>query len=172
MVESSTLLVTGLGLDLVGALLLAAPDLPVIKPKLTPERYEEARRQLLDTGYIVQGDDRYPELWSIVEEHIDAVEEPPHRFALNFYPEQGVEAIYAVFEKGGDGPFAGLDDDPRKPIESIESEDYDWLTSRDAIYKWFGDEILRHKHRTRQIRGIGAGVLSVGFLLQIVSFLV
>lgn len=162
------LVVSGLCLDLLGAFVLAAPDLPGLKQRLTPEQLEEARSQFMEVGYISQDDPRFADISTVVQQHVDELDTSPYRFVIDHYPARGTEAMYVIHEEGGLGPFDDLED--TDVIEAQERDSFDWVGDKSVVYGWLGDEIVRMKQRARYIRGVGAVGIAGGFALQLLSY--
>lgn len=163
------LVVGGLCLDLLGALVLAAPDLPGLKQRLTPEPLEEARSQFMELGYLSEGDPRYEDISSVVQQNVEWLDDSPYRLVIDHYPARGTEAMYVVYEEDGLGPFDELED--TDVVEAQERDSFDWVADKSVVYEWLGDEIVRMKQQARLIRGIGAIGIAVGFALQLLSYL-
>lgn len=163
------LIVGGLCLDLLGALVLAAPDLPGLKQRLTPEQLEEARSQFMELGYLSEADPRYEDVSSVMQQNVEWLDDSPYRFVIDHYPARGTEAMYVVYGKDGLGPFDDLED--TGVVEAQERESFDWVADKSVVYEWLGDEIVRMKQQARLIRGVGAIGIAIGFALQLLSYL-
>lgn len=77
----------GLCLDLLGALVLAAPDLPGLKQRLTPEQLEEARSQFMELGHLSENDPRQEDIVSVVHQNVEWLDvSPPDSLSITIRP--------------------------------------------------------------------------------------
>lgn len=164
-----SLILGGLFVDLLGALVLASPDLPGLKQRISPERVEEARSHLMDIGYLSEGDQRYWDILPILHKNVEWLDDDPYRLVIDHYPARGTEALYIVYEEDGLGPYDELDD--TDVLEAQERDSFDWVGDKSVVYGWIGDEIVRAERLSRLIRGIGAFGVAGGFALQIFAYL-
>ena len=165
--------VFGLALDIVGALVIALPDLVFRRYITTPETLTEARYRLFQVGYMIRG--------QADSEHMDAItdviREQWEEGEVRSDPEQilirqrwgadSADSIALVYNGDAEG-FVELH---APENQQMDEEEYDWIAQEFVLYDWMGDEIHRIQRRLRWTLTGGALILLSGFILQAVAYL-
>ena len=156
------LTVCGLGVDIIGAFVIALPDVPPLFKKLKGGRIREGKYQL-ESFALIGGTQAYDtilnELESLYDEHLDA------EWRLN--PEPHHITIEEGDVLGGEGKtlvaYTASDDEDDKERWEIGNIPY-----------WTIELHLRRRiqYEESKIRAFGFGLLASGFAIQILGHLV
>jgi hypothetical protein len=160
----------GLILDIIGALVIAFPDLVLRRFITTPETFTEARFRLFQLGYMIRGqadDEQMDAITEVIESHWEAelMDEPDQILIRQRHGANSANSVAIVYDGDAEG-FLGvhIPDEQR-----ISDEKHDWIAQDVGVYEWIGDEIQRIQRRLRWFLTGGAIILLLGFALQIVA---
>lgn len=154
----------GLALDIVGAFLIAVPDLPYLKTRFRFGRLRKAQRKI-GLGGITQEDTGYRELVELLDERqnnigiepedVDKVQfGPTERYRVESSDEVTTEVTASLnVEYAEDAEFAGL---------SISNHNM----NPNSLYSLIFRDIERGE---RRFRAGGFVLLSIGFALQLIG---
>lgn len=145
-----------------GRFMVAAPDLPVVRQGARAVELEEGRRRLLDMGRLERDDARFEPVADVIADHWDAeFTAEPQAFAFDDHP-------------GRQGPMLCVlyDEDPPQVSDEVSirtrlgADAFDWVSDETTVYDWLGEEIVASERETEFFRGAGAAVLAIGVALQ------
>lgn len=157
----------GLLMEMLGALVMAAPDLPILRRGLLATEIEEGGRRLLHRGELDRQDFRFFSVKSIVTQRWDGtLEDRPEAFVFGNHPGRSEPMLCVVY-----------DDDPPEVSDEVSirtqlaGNEFDWVCDEDTFYDWLSKEVLAAEQRSKLIRGIGALTLALGVALQFAYYL-
>jgi hypothetical protein len=185
-IDKPTVVAVGLTIDIIGALLLALPDLAVRQYLTTPNKLREVRNQLFQVGHATRNG-YSTELFEVIEKVIESYwagdlrDQPQEVYVKRVFPpgqgrssEKGILVQYKSAEEAETPIERTQKMDPEE--YSLEEavfggEDYDWVAQQTLFYQWLGEEIERLERHLTWIRTQGGIVLMGGFTLQLIASL-
>lgn len=164
---STLLVITGLGIDILGAILIAFPDHPVLASKLKLGALREGKNKL-DTGGVTRGETGFEEIEKILEglEPVTEANEKPNenyvRISKNSRSGMAAAEAYEDPINWGDEYIEGF-------FAEENTYAYSDFYQVNPIYEEVRTQIRQQENR---IRSTGFLLLAGGFLLQIIGNLI
>lgn len=157
----------GLLFEMLGALVMAAPDLPILRRGLLATEIEEGGRRLLHQGELTRDNLRFYAVKSIVTSRWDvSFERRPQSFVFGNHPGRDEPMLCVVYDE--DPPEVSDEVSIRTQLAGNE---FDWVCDESTFYDWLSEEVLSSEQRSKLIRGIGAFMLAGGVGLQFAYYL-
>lgn len=186
--SSRVLILSGLVLDIVGAIGLALPDLILRRHITTPDSLIESRRQLFEVGHLIRDetdDERMNAIVDVIRKYwAGELSKNPYQIAIRkVHPGYPDQAVIVVYEEDGDGPVEWAKrhhnlqqimnmgkSEYRKMLSSVE--DFDFVGQQTPVYQWIGNGIRDIQQRLRWYRTEATITLAYGFFLMLLSYFI